>query len=236
MELETEKKSKFKEGEIVYVTKEAIEEKLEMKSSLPKEFFVYDYPYVIKTIGSYGAIGEGSHNFRILVHGSTQFVHEDSFEKRLPLLTVPEEKQKEMRDQAVNVIALTRGLTGEPADDAIKMALKMAGCVMELTKGVAFEKVTDKKKNFSYTTMFEFAQFCGTHFRNLITRPDMWERSNSLHENIRENGRFYTEELFEIFCTEKFQKWLKEKHHYFMAENLRIEKEAELRKEFDQTL
>lgn len=42
-------------------------------------------------------------------------------------------KRAEMRKQAIAVIELTKGFTGEPTDNAMKTALEMAYYVMQLT-------------------------------------------------------------------------------------------------------
>ena len=71
------KQPKYDTGDIVYITPEAYKEGI--TKTLPNTKFVLGFPYVVKTVGAYGSIGTDSFNWRVLVEGASQFVHEDVF-------------------------------------------------------------------------------------------------------------------------------------------------------------
>ena len=73
---------------MVYFTIEGIKSGSLMVASIPKKYFELDNAYIIKDIGTYG---DGKH---LLVHGSTQFVHEKYFRKTIPEVKEPKKKRK----------------------------------------------------------------------------------------------------------------------------------------------
>jgi hypothetical protein len=81
-------KSNFEEGQIVYFTIEGIKEGYKMVESIPYKYFELDKVYIVKEIGEYG---DGWH---ILVHGSSQFIHEKYFRKAKPEVKEPSERIK----------------------------------------------------------------------------------------------------------------------------------------------
>jgi hypothetical protein len=68
---------KFQPGDLVQVTDECIKEKVELKASIPFQYFEKNKVYKVKETALYG--NADSEHVRVLVEGSYQFVHQDNF-------------------------------------------------------------------------------------------------------------------------------------------------------------
>jgi hypothetical protein len=64
---------KFQPGDLVQVTDECIKEKVELKASIPFQYFEKNKVYKVKETALYG--NADSEHVRVLVEGSSQFVH-----------------------------------------------------------------------------------------------------------------------------------------------------------------